>query len=409
MCIITDYNPNTNSYNSSSPYGSGSKHLLHKCSQNNLLADIVGRVMGKAMKVMKGMIKKAKKTKEPKGAATSGVSSEGHTDNINKAEVKKKPATATFNDSASILSKALSTTPSLNEKLRLLRGSSLPVNEKVKLMNQKFTHPDWNKVNGRFVTAKASDTELQEASEAAPKNLQRTLQTAWVLDPSKGEIFNSLTCGLISSHTMTKTLQWESEKMTLNRWSQDELDKHLSSGRVIWREDPYTPGVYEYKDTKNISEMQQIQKVKKKTFQQKSEIVEESFDDEMNDLEDIWNTTNIESRHSLSLRGRDGEGKGSSSSKGKGKGHKNALEDDPKKKLKSAKAMLSSTIKSLGAWGFSQKKMMPKVKKTLQQNIKKLEKQSELLIKVQEGSSEDTSQLVADTMVMIAECKQVME
>ena len=360
------------------------------------------------MKVMKSFLKKGKKDKATKAEPTSEeVDAKG-----SKAAVMKKPAKQDNFDKESVLSRALTATPSLNDKLKLLRGSDLPVNEKIKILNQKFTHPDWNKVNGRFQTAKANDPELQDVAEAAPRSLQRTLQTAWLLDPAKGEVFNTLTCGLTSSHTMTKTLQWESEKAILQKWSHDELEKHLSSGRIIWREDPYTPGVYEYKDTKNISEQQQIQKTKKKTFSQKSEIVEETFEDEMKDLEDIWNNTNIESRHSLSLRGGDGEGKGSSSikgvPKGKGKG-KNAIEDDPKKKLKSARAVLSSTIKSLGAWGFNQKNMQPKVKKTLQQNIKKLEKQAEQMNKIQESSTDDINKFVTATTKLIADCKQVME
>ena len=35
----------------------------------------------------------------------------------------------------------------------------------------------------------------------------------------------------------------------LKVWSEKELTLHLQSGRVIWRQCPSTPGVWEYKDT----------------------------------------------------------------------------------------------------------------------------------------------------------------
>ena len=326
--------------------------------------------------------------------------------------VMKKPAKKDMNmDAQSVLSHALSKTPSLNEKIKLLRNCDLPVADKIKLMNEKLSHPDWNKINGRFATAKAKDAELNEKALQTPRAFQRALTGAWVLDPAKGEVFNSLTCNISASHIMTKTMQWESEKSILKKWSQDELQRHINSGRIIWREDPATPGVYEYKDTKNIAEVQQIQRTKQKQLSQKSEIVEEAFEDEMNELEDSWNNTNIESYKPLSLRDVTlGEGKGGSGGhKGKGKGNQPAPEDDPKKKLKSIKAVLTSTIKSLGAWGFNQKSMPPKLKKALQQNIKKLEKQAEKINTVQEGSSDEINKFVADTNNLVAVCKSMME
>lgn len=361
----------------------------------------------KVMKVMKASkcTAKAAHGKQPKVGEDGNASSSG-------SKVMKKPAGQEFSDAASVVSQALSATPSLNEKIEILKRSQLPVNEKVKLMNQKLSHPEWNKLNGRFATARNKDSDLDDVANTTPKILMRSLTTAWVLDPSKGEIFNSLSCNVSASHTMTKTSVWESEKSTLLKWSQDELDKHLNSGRIIWREDPCTPGVYEYKDTKNISEVKQIQRHKKKDYSQKSEITEEAFEDEMLELEGHWNNTGVESYNLMSLRGNESEGKGSTGSKGnqKGKGKgKLAIEDDPKKKLKAIKAALTSTIKSMGAWGFSQTNMQPKVKKTLQQNIKILEKKADFINNMQEDSIEDMNKFVAETMALISECKKVMD
>ena len=43
--------------------------------------------------------------------------------------------------------------------------------------------------------------------------------------------------------------EWVSEASVLKVWSEKELTLHLQSGRVIWRQCPSTPGVWEYKDT----------------------------------------------------------------------------------------------------------------------------------------------------------------
>ena len=208
---------------------------------------------------------------------------------------------------------------------------------------------------------------------------------------------------------------WESEKTILQKWSQDELDKHLASGRIIWREDPSTQGVYEYKDTKQLSEQQQVQRNKLKDFKQKTEVVEEEFENEMNDLENAWNSTGVDSYSLVSLRGTAPEGKGSETAKGKGKGNgkkgngKLRIEDDPKKKLKSTKALLTTTTKNLSVWGFNQTKMDAKTKKILQQSIKKLEKQAEQIPKLEGSSSEDIMKFITATMKLIAECKKIMD
>jgi len=39
---------------------------------------------------------------------------------------------------------------------------------------------------------------------------------------------------------VTKTDDWKTEHQILNRYTPDELEMHLRSGKVIWRECPYT-------------------------------------------------------------------------------------------------------------------------------------------------------------------------
>ena len=163
-----------------------------------------------------------------------------------------------------------------------------------------------------------------------------------------------------------------------------------------------------------MTEVKQIQRNKQKDFKQRTEVIQDDFEDEMAELEGAWNSTGVDSYHLVSLRGNESEGKGSSGikggSKGSGKGKgKLPLEDDPRKKLKAIKALLTTTTKNLSVWGFNQANMNPKVKKTLQQNIKKLEKQAEQIPKLEESSTKDIKKFITATMKLIAECKNSIE
>ena len=49
----------------------------------------------------------------------------------------------------------------------------------------------------------------------------------------------------------------------MKRWSPEELQAHLGSARVVWREDPWSPGVFEYQDTQNWSRQVEMKRQKK--------------------------------------------------------------------------------------------------------------------------------------------------
>ena len=57
-----------------------------------------------------------------------------------------------------------------------------------------------------------------------------------------------------------------------------KVDLCVNAGVVTWREDPNTPGVWEYKDAKNTTETRTSTKMKHKSHNQNSEMVEDEFD-----------------------------------------------------------------------------------------------------------------------------------
>ena len=376
--------------------------------------------MGKAMKAMKDM--KAATSSSATIKSKGLVKGKSKQDTLPEDDVKKRPAAKkqSFDedDVKSQLSTALSRTPSLNDKLALLRGSSIPTAEKLKLMNQKLSHPDWNKLNGRFRTAIANDPDLEETASQTPKIMMRALTAAWVIDPQKGEFFKNVACSISATATLTRDLKWESHKAMLKKWTQDELDLHINSGRIAWREDPNTPGVWEYKDTKNMTETRTITKSKYKSHNQNTEMVEDEFEQENKELEGQWNDTSVDSWWVYSYNGQppDGGSKGGGKSsvmagvKGKGKGNTiPSIEDDPKKKLKAVKASLTAVTKGLGAWGFSQTKMAPKQKNQVSSMIKKLEAAQAKAKELEEASTEEINEFVNTASQLTSEAKKMME
>ena len=102
----------------------------------------------------------------------------------------------------------------------------------------------------RHKLPKTKDLAGQQ-KQANDNTSKRILVTAWTLDPNKGEKFSSLTASVTASQRVTKTEKWMSQKEANNKWSEEELEAHMESGRVIWRE-TISAGVFEYQDTGDV-------------------------------------------------------------------------------------------------------------------------------------------------------------
>ena len=61
----------------------------------------------------------------------------------------------------------------------------------------------------------------------------------------------------------------------LDKFGSDEFQRHLNSGRVLWRADPWTRDVYQYKDQGDISRSQVVTRGKKLNLAQEYEADED--------------------------------------------------------------------------------------------------------------------------------------
>lgn len=130
-------------------------------------------------------------------------------------------------------------------------------------MHMSLTHPEWVRLHGRFTTAAEKDAELKASHEnAVNRSEKRNLIAAFFLDPTKGPVFQHLSHKITTSQSLTKVEKWESTKEVLQKWTEDELESMLASGRYISREDPLSPGVWEYQDTQKIVGSKRLDRTK---------------------------------------------------------------------------------------------------------------------------------------------------
>jgi hypothetical protein len=146
------------------------------------------------------------------------------------------------------------------------------------------------KMNGRYATACQNDPQLKKQKEdcGSSKSEHRKASSAWIIDPTMGDVFRSLQYNVSATQTHLRKDIWQSKTTTLANWTEEELGMHLASGRFVAREDPRTKGVYEYKDLYNDESSKTI--LKNKTFQRTSSSHCAGGDavEDMSTMDDVW-------------------------------------------------------------------------------------------------------------------------
>lgn len=111
---------------------------------------------------------------------------------------------------------------------------------------------------------------------------------------------------LNSGVSFTKAETWESELQMLQKFTKEELELHLASGRVKWRADPWTRGCYQYQDQGGIKKTSTVTHSNAYAWGQEYEA----------ENEEAWDSyfSKDPSIHLLELEGK---GKGKALTKGK--------------------------------------------------------------------------------------------
>ena len=119
-------------------------------------------------------------------------------------------------------------------------------------LKESLTPDENSQVWGRHQTfLKANPLEKEEYLGKGKK--EKGLAASLWLMQTAGKKFLSCRTSVGVLEKVKRKEEWVSEASMLKVWSEKELTLNMQSGRVIWRQCPSTPGVWEYKDTQKYS------------------------------------------------------------------------------------------------------------------------------------------------------------
>lgn len=278
--------------------------------------------------VMKGILKKSVKRSMKKG----GSCQKSHTKAKAKASSSKGPPLTKGNKPkakakakgklAKSLTRAnLSKVPrmSLAEKVQMAEAENETVEAAALQLKGALSKDESAKMWSKHQThLKGNPAEAEEHSSLGKKEKGLAV-VVWYLKNCQKKWFHTQS-QKETAETLTKGEKWLSELQIMQQFSEYELNCHLESGRVSWRHDPMTPGIYQYRDNADISREVSVKRAHKATVGQEREALEDD-EDIQKWTEDFQLTGGLAMQRAEGAFGGKGKGKGSSAlTKGKGKG-----------------------------------------------------------------------------------------
>ena len=263
-------------------------------------------------KAMKGM--KAKGLEKPKGLEKLKKVMKKPKASSSKPGKANRPGKAKRPGKASKLSKASLEKlgqMSLKDKMKAAAEGAEDPNEAAIVLHDSMSKLEKSKAWSKHQTALKHGSKQEQAAYNDLSKKDKGIAAAAYLLEKEGKQFMTALKKVSVGEKVTKADNWETELQMLAKFTPEELDLHLQSGRVVWRECPSTWGAYEYKDTQCFQ--REITTNRAKEWQSGVE-----YDPMEEDLEKFMDLFTKEC-HSLEVDDHP-KGKGSGKSYGKGKG-----------------------------------------------------------------------------------------
>ena len=141
----------------------------------------------------------------------------------------------------------------------------------------------WQKAQVEMKTNLALKADYDAASDQG-KVAQSKVLLAYTLDPSCGHLYSDMTQTISNIRSVEKTIKWISQKQADDKWTPEEQEAHLNSGKLAARECPQTPGVWEYRDNFDVASKQKIEKIMSNQAHTSNVHHESDAHDEWNEL-----------------------------------------------------------------------------------------------------------------------------
>ena len=140
---------------------------------------------------------------------------------------------------------------SLKERVERATKGSETAEEACQKLRDSMTEKEKQSTWGKHQTFLKANPEEKEKIDHLSKKDKGLAATMWMMK-KEHPTFLSVVSKVSTNQTLTKGEVWESEKTMLDRFGKDEFGIHLNSGRIKWREDAWSEGVFNYYDQGNV-------------------------------------------------------------------------------------------------------------------------------------------------------------
>ena len=140
---------------------------------------------------------------------------------------------------------------SLKERVEVATKGSETAEEACQKLRDSMTEKEKHQT---FLKANPEEKEKVDQLSKKDKGLAATM---WMMK-KEHPTFVSVVSKVSTNQTLTKGEVWESEKTMLDRFGKDEFQIHLNSGRIKWREDAWSEGVFNYYDQGNVKKKTKV-------------------------------------------------------------------------------------------------------------------------------------------------------
>ena len=199
----------------------------------------------------------------------------------------------------------------LDEKIKSAAETGGSVEEQALVLKESLTKEEHAKVWGRHQTH-LNNNPLEKGELEGLSKKEKGMKAAEWLMQTAGKKYLHVTKEVSANESLEKDNTWKSEKQMLDQFDWEELQAHLGSGRVTWRQDPHTPGVWQHKDTQSYRGSVVVQRGQR--WQQGQEM--EPGEEEGQQFDQLYQQEAM----GLGLADISGKGFGKGQPKGKGKG-----------------------------------------------------------------------------------------
>ena len=137
---------------------------------------------------------------------------------------------------------------SLEDKIKAAAETGGSEEDQAIALKDSLTKEEHAKVWGRHQTHLNKNPLEKEEMEGLSKKEKEVKAAEWLMKTA-GRKYLHVSREVLAKESLEKDNTWKSEKQMMDQFGADELWAHCASGRVVYRMDPHTRDVWQYKDT----------------------------------------------------------------------------------------------------------------------------------------------------------------